>query len=309
MSVELPVRLESASLAIETRALAKRYGKIPALEGVDLEVPEGSVYLLVGPNGAGKTTLLKTLLDLVRADSGEAEVLGMDSRSAGPEVRAQVGYVPERHDWGYPWITVGRLLEHHRVFHPTWDAEYAGRLVRAFDLRLDQGYGKLSKGQRRGVQVAMAMAHRPAVLLLDEPTDGLDPVMRDEMMGLLAGHLAETPTTVLVSTHLVHEFERMADHVGVIRRGRLWAQVPVELLRGRLRRYRAEVPEGWPGPASLDGAVLRRAGSPREVLWTVWGEEREVTRAFSESGATVRDVAPLTLEDATVALLTRKEVA
>jgi ABC-2 type transport system ATP-binding protein len=282
---------------------------VPALESVDLQLPEGGVYLLVGPNGAGKTTLLRILLDLVRADSGTAELLGLDSRRDGPRLRAQAGYVPERHDWGYGWMTVGRLLRHQSVYYPAWDGDYARHLAAAFDIRMEQRYGKLSKGQGRRVQLVMALAHRPPVLIFDEPTDGLDPVMRDEMMGVLAEHLAETPTTVLISTHQVHEFERLADHVGVIRAGVLRAQMPLDRLRRGLRRYRAEVPEGWRGVESLNGAVLRRAGSAREILWTVWGDEAEVVNALSSAGATVREAAALSLEEATVALLSRKESA
>lgn len=309
MKPTLPVRLADGPLVVRTTALSKRYGRVPALNAVDLQVPEGSVYLLIGPNGAGKTTLLRILLDLVQADSGTAELLGLDSRREGPRLRAQVGYVPERHDWGYGWMTVGRLLEHHSVYFPSWDAEYARHLAAAFDIRMEQRYGKLSKGQGRRVQLVMALAHRPPVLVFDEPTDGLDPVMRDEMMGLIAEHLAETPTTTLVSTHLVHEFERLADHVGVIRAGELRAQMPLDLLRRNLRSYRAEVPDGWRGPESLDGAVLRRADSAREILWTVWGEENEVASALSAAGATLRESATLSLEDAAIALLSRKESA
>src|SRR5690349_8760415 len=146
MTPTLPVRLEEGALAVRTSALSKRSGGAPAVESVDLQLPEGSVYLLVGPNGAGKTTLLRILLDLVRADSGTAELLGLDSRREGPRLRAQVGYVPERHDWGYGWMTVGRLLRHHSVYHPGWDADYARHLAAAFDIRMEQRYGKLSRG-------------------------------------------------------------------------------------------------------------------------------------------------------------------
>jgi ABC-2 type transport system ATP-binding protein len=301
------MQLDEGYIAVRTTALTKRYGRLTALDGIDLQLPEGSVYLLVGPNGAGKTTLLRILMDLVTASSGTAELMGLDSRRDGPRLRAQVGYVPERHDWGYGWMTVGRLLDHHRIYFPGWDAEYARHLAEAFDLRPEQRYGKLSKGQARMVQLVMALAHRPPVLLLDEPTDGLDPVMRDELMGHLAEHLAETPTSVLVSTHLVHEFERMADHIGVIRGGRLRAQMPIDLLRRKLLRYRAEVPEGWGGAESLDGAVLRHSGGTREILWTVWGEPADVQEALSASGATVREAAPLSLDEAAIALLSRKE--
>lgn len=206
-------------------------------------------------------------------------------------------------------MPVGELLRQHATYFSAWDPAYAARLARAFDIRSEQRYGRLSKGQARRVQLLLALAHRPAVLLLDEPTDGLDPVMRDETLGLLAEHLAETPTTVLVSTHLVHELETLADHFGAIRDGRLHAQLPVEGLRRGLRRYHAEVPEGWGGVATLNGAVLRRAGAGREIQWTIWGDEAEVVGHLSDAGATVRAATPLTLADAAIALLSRKESA
>jgi len=303
----LPTRLEDGSFAITTHGLTKRYGAQPALEEVSLQVPEGSVYLLVGMNGAGKTTLIRTLLDLVRPTQGDARVLGMRPGADGPMVRAQIGYVPERHDWGYGWMRVDRLLRHHATFFPGWDQAYAERLARFFELPLDRRYGRLSKGQARRVQLLMALAHRPPVLLLDEPTDGLDPVMRDETVGLLAEHLAETPTTVLISTHLVHETETLADHIGVLRAGRLQAQMPVSELHRHLRRYRAEVPEGWQGMQTLNGAVIRRKQTGRELQWTVWGEERSIVDHFARSGATVREASTLSLEQATLALLSRKD--
>ena len=303
----LPTVLEGGPFAITTQELGKRYGKEEALRGVSLQVPEGSVYLLVGPNGAGKSTLIRTLLDLVRATSGSASALGLDPVRDGPRLRAQIGYVPEGIDWGYGWMKVGRMLRHHATFFPAWDAAYAERLVRFFELPLDRRYGTLSKGQMRRAQLVMALAHRPALLLLDEPTDGLDPVTRDETLGLLAEHLAETPTTVLISTHLVHETETLADHVGMLRGGELRAQLSVQELHRGLRRYRADVPEGWSGVGTLNGSVVRRRQTGREAEWTVWGEEREVVGHFTSSGATVREAAPLTLEEATLALLSRKD--
>ena len=307
MTSPLPTRLpDSTQLAVVTHGLTKRYGDLTAVRDLALQVPAGAVYLLVGPNGAGKSTTLKTLLDLVRADDGTAEVFGLDSRRDAPTVRANIGYVPERTDWGYGWMRVGRLLEHHARYFPSWDAEYAARLSRIFELRPERKMGKLSKGQARRVHLTMALAHRPPLLLLDEPTDGLDPLMRDETLGVLAEHLSDTPTTVLLSTHHVEEVERMADHIGVMRDGELRAQMSLTELQSGLRRYRAEVPDGWQGVPTLNGAVLRRIAAPREVQWVVWGAEVDVSRQFLEAGATVRDVAPLSLLDATLALLNPK---
>lgn len=204
-------------------------------------------------------------------------------------------------------MRVGRVLEHHSTYYPTWDTEYAERLANAFDLGMDQKVGKLSKGEARRVHLVMALAHRPPVLLLDEPTDGLDPVMRDETLGLLADHLAETGATMLISTHLVHETERLADHIGVIRGGELQAQLNVDDLRRGLRRYRAEVPTGWTGSPTLNGSVLRRQNASNEIQWTIWGDEGDVLAQLKGSGATVREAAAVSLEDAALAMLSRKE--
>ena len=305
-ALKLPVAIPFGPAAIRGDGVSKRYRKTEALRSVDITVPEGSTYLLVGPNGAGKTTFLRMILDLARPTSGSIEVFGRSPIIDGPQVRAWIGYVPERQDWGYGWMTVGRLLRHHSRFYAAWDQDYADRLIRFFDVPLDHKVMKLSKGQARRVHLIMALAHRPPLLLLDEPTDGLDPVMRDETLGLLASHLAETPTTVLISTHLVHGTETLADHIGVLYGGELRAQMPREHLHRGLKRYRAEVPDGWSGTPGLNGTVLRRKDSDREIQWTIWGDEGEVVERLRSSGATVREVAALSLEDATLSLLARK---
>jgi ABC-2 type transport system ATP-binding protein len=295
-----------ADLAVEARGLAKRFGRRVALERMDLRVPRGSVYVLVGPNGAGKTTTLRILLDLARADRGTASVLGHSTVSEGATVRALCGYVPERQDAGHGWLKVRRLLAHHAAYRTGWDAAYAEELMERLEVRDHTRFGKLSKGEARRVQLVMALAHRPPVLLLDEPTDGLDPVMRDEALTLLSEHVAATEATLLISTHLVYEVEGLGDHLGVLKDGVMRAQLDRETLRRRLRRYTLEVPGDWTAP-SLTDRVVRRAGDGREVAWTLWGEEDEVAERLRGEGAVIRDIDPLTLEEAAVALMAMRE--
>ncbi|HVA57269.1 MAG: ABC transporter ATP-binding protein [Gemmatimonadaceae bacterium] len=302
----LPTRLADGPMAVATHGLTKRFGRLTALDALDLQVPEGAVYLLIGPNGAGKSTTLRVLLDLVRADAGSASVFGLDVGTDGPRIRANVGYVPEHHDWGYAWMRAGQLLRHHAEYFPAWDEAYALRLAALFEVDLARKVGELSKGQSRRVHLVMALAHRPPLLLLDEPIDGLDPIMRDETLGVLADHLSDSPTTVLISTHHVDEIDSLVDHVGAMRAGELRAQLSLADLHAGLRRYRAGVPDGWRGVPTLNGAVLRRTEGPREVQWTVWGREPEITDQLTRAGATVRDVAPVTLHEATLALLNPK---
>jgi ABC-2 type transport system ATP-binding protein len=289
--------------AIETKGLAKRFGRRVALGGLDLVVPRGAVYVLVGPNGSGKTTALRSLLDLVRPDGGTARVLGLDVVSEGARVRALCGHVPERQDSGYAWMTVQRLLAFHASYRSGWDAAYARDLMDRLEVRDHTRFGKLSKGEARRVQLVTALAHRPPVLLLDEPTDGLDPVMREQAVALLSDHIADNETTLLISTHLVYEVEGLGDHLGVLRDGVLTAQLDRETLRRRLRRYTVEVPEGAGESPAVASTLVRREGRGREQAWTVWGEEAEVVGRLSGEGATVRQVDPLKLEEAAIALL------
>lgn len=293
---------QAGAFAVATHGLSKRYGGETALDGVDLRVPDGAVYVLVGANGAGKSTTFKVLMNLERPDAGTVELLGLDTGRRGPLARAQVGYVPEHPGHPYRWMTCGSLLRHVAAYYPEWDSAYALHLGRALGVRPEQKVGALSKGEGRRLQLVMAMAHRPPLLLLDEPTEGLDPVVRRRVLTLLAEHLADTPTTVLVSTHHVHEMESLADHVGVLRDGRLVAQMPRDQLQRTVRRYRVAVPEGWEAPAGLQAGGAQRA-SGREVQWTLVGEEREVRERLALSGAQVREVAALGLEDAALAFL------
>lgn len=298
----------SDAFAVATHGLSMRYGREIALAGVDLRVPEGSVYILIGPNGAGKSTAMKVLLNLERPDAGRAEVFGLDTGSRGPEVRAQIGYVPEQHAHDYGWLTCRRLIGHVAAHYPAWDRAYAARLIDVFGIRLERKAGDLSKGEARRLQWLLALAHRPPLLLLDEPTDGLDPAVRNRTLAQLAEHMADTPTTVVIATHHVHEVDSLADHVGVLREGRLVAQMSRDELRRTVVRYRLDVPEGWQPPSDLPAAGLRRSRSGRDAQWTLPGEPADVIARLTAAGATVREAMPLSLEEAALAFLA-EEVA
>lgn len=294
---------QAGDYAVATHGLSKRYARKPALEHVELRVPDGAVYALVGINGAGKSTLFKALMNLERPDAGTAEVFGLDTGRKGPEVRAQVGYVPDRPHAPYPSMTCARLLRHAAAFYPAWDHAYADHLAHTLGVVKEQRVGGLSTGETRRLQLVLALAHRPSLLLLDEPTDGLDPVVRRRALALLAEHLADAPATVLIATHHIHELDTLADHVGVLRDGRLIAQMPREELQRTVRSYQFEVPDSWQMPRELQATALRRSSAGRDVRCTLVGEEREVTRRLAAAGASVRQVSTLALEDAALAFL------
>ena len=294
--------LDAADAAVRTRALTKRFGRVTALDGVDLTVPAGSVYLLAGPNGAGKTTTTRILLDLARPTSGDVEVLGMSPHTRGAESRALVGYVPERTDIGYGWMRVDRLLEHHAKFRTAWDADYARELSDALEVETTRKFGKLSKGNSRRVQLVMALAHKPRLLILDEPTDGLDPLMRERVLGLLAAHARRFQSTMMISTHLIHEADRMATHVAVIDRGRVILQAARDEMKRNVRRYFVT---RLPGdtPALLQPLVVTRTETEEGTEMVLWGEESRTGVVLRDAGIEVLESAPLTLEQTAVAFL------
>jgi ABC-2 type transport system ATP-binding protein len=288
---------------IETSGLSRSFGNVAAVSDLTLTVPEGAIYLLAGENGAGKTTIVRMLLGILRPDAGEAHVAGVQSGPRGG-VRANIGYVPESHEVSYGRMRIGHLLAHEASYRRTWDDAYAAHLVRELGIDATRRVGALSKGELRRVQIVVALAHRPRVLLLDEPTDGLDPLVRDTVLRLLVEHVSDTPTTVLVATHVVHEMEQLADHAGVLRAGRLLTQVTRDELRAKLRRYRFQAPTDWQPPVLH---VAHRNGGPGEREWTVWGDESTVVSRLRESGAAIAAASPLSLHDAVLTLLRLKE--
>ena len=286
--------------ALATRGLSRRLGSGFAVRDLSLSVPAGSVYGLLGPNGAGKTTTLRLVLDLLHPDAGEVEILGIDARRYPAEARRRVGYVPERP--GLPeWMTVRRAMQHHAVFFPGWSATAAEELRRRMALPADRPVRQLSKGQAGKLSLLLALAHRPHLLLLDEPTDGLDPVARRDFLEMLLEYVADTGATVLVSSHLVHELERIADWIGVMDGGALVAEMPMEAFRGSIKRLRVDADAA--GAADLPFTVLSRVDRGREALWSVRGWEPGMEAVLAGRGIGLSGVVDLDLEECYVELL------
>jgi len=286
--------------ALLTRGLSRRVSRGFAVADVSMTVPAGAIYGLLGPNGAGKTTTLRLVLDLLRPDRGEVEILGVDARRHPARARMRVGYVPERPAMP-EWMTVERVMRHHAAFYPGWDPAYAGALRGRLRLDPGQRVRHLSKGEAGKLGLLLALSHHPALLLLDEPTDGLDPVARREFTELLLEYVSDTGATVLISSHLVHELERFADRVGVMDGGRLVAETPLEALRGSIKRLRVEAAPGMLGP--LPFTLLSREPHGREEVWAVRGWEPGMGGDLATRGVALRGVMDLDLEECYVALL------
>jgi ABC-2 type transport system ATP-binding protein len=291
--------------AIEIRQLHYRAGKAFEIKDLDLHVPTGAIYGFLGPNGSGKTTTIRLVLGLLRPLGGRITVLGEPMPEAAPTVLARVGYVPEQPHLD-PTLTVGETLRFQAAFYPTWDAPHAAELLRQFRLDEQRPFGRLSKGQKAKLMILLALAQRGELLVLDEPTDGLDPVVRRDILAALLEYVSQRQATVFISSHLVHELERICDWVAVMDDGRLVTEVPMEQLKNGTKRLRVA---GAPAilaaplpPFVLLGREPANGGSVAET-WTVRGWDPGMAVYFDTIGATLQDVIDLDLEDGFVELL------
>src|ERR1700761_712642 len=278
-------------LAIETRDLVKRYGSIAAVDGLSLSVPLGAVYALVGRNGSGKTTTIRMLLDLALPDAGTARVLGMDCHTERMRVLERVGYVSDRPLLG-SW-TGEQLVRFNRGFYPRWSDELVARYVRVFDIPMKQRFRNLSRGNQTKMWLMLALAQQPDVLILDEPTAGLDPVVTDQLLRVLVEDVAAEERTVFMSSPHLSEIERIADWVGVIDKGQLLLEAPMEELRTRFRRIQVAGVSEMVAP----GAAMRVRQSGASTEYVVRDGAEEFVDALERGGATVLQSSPMNLSE------------
>jgi ABC-2 type transport system ATP-binding protein len=281
-------------LTIETRGLVKRYRNVDAVNGLSLSVPRGAIYALVGRNGSGKTTTIRMLLDLARPDSGTARVLSMDSHAEHVTVMERVGYVSDRPLMG-GW-TGEQLVRFNRGFYPRWSDELVARYVQVFEIPMKQKFRNLSRGNQTKMWLLLALAHQPEVLILDEPTAGLDPVVTDQLLRVLVEDVASEGRTVFLSSHHLAEVERIADWVGMIDKGRLLLEAPMEELRAKFRRIQvAGVVAGVAESAPAAAMRVRRSGGSTEYV--VRDGAEEFVDALEREGATVLQSSPMNLSE------------
>jgi ABC-2 type transport system ATP-binding protein len=234
--------------SIATHSLTRTYGRHTALKDVTLSVEPGSVYALVGPNGAGKTTLIQLLMNLQLATSGTAEVLGLPSGEVRGAALNRIGYVSENQEMPES-MTVGGFLDYLRPFYPTWDHELEQQLLRDFTLPLDRKLRHLSRGMRMKAAFVSTLSYRPALLVLDEPFSGLDPLVRDELVQGLLDRIGET--TLFLSSHDLAEIESFASHVGYLEQGSLLFSEEMTTLSNRFRQVEFRIDASGAPPPGL----------------------------------------------------------
>jgi len=244
---------------VDVSNLSRSFGHQTALDGVSFRATAGQVYGLVGSNGAGKTTLLKHLLGLLRAASGSVSVFGLDPVRDPVGVLGRVGYLSEERELP-EWMRVDELMRYTQAYHPTWDASYARELLETFALDPAKKIKELSKGMRAQAGLIAAVAHRPELLILDEPSSGLDVVVRRDILDAIVRTVADDGRTVIFSSHLLDEVERMSDHVTLMHQGRVALSGVLDDVRRDYQRSRVRFAEPFDQPPVLDTALVMEGG-------------------------------------------------
>src|SRR5215831_13551663 len=248
--------------ALETQGLGRRYGSQWALQGCTLEIPRGTVTALVGPNGAGKTTLLRLAVGLTRPSAGSVRVFGLDPREQAAEALPRVGFLAQEHPL-YGGFTVEEMLRFGRELNPSWDDDSARDRIAALDLPLKKKVRSLSGGQRAQVALTLALAKRPELLLLDEPVASLDPLARREFLQSVVEAVAETGMTVLLSSHLVADLERVCDHIVILSHSRTVLAAPIDDVVSEHRILTG--PRNDPDAVARVHAVIRARHTERQT--------------------------------------------
>ena len=278
---------------IEVKELHKSFDGFEALRGLNIHVPRGAVYGLVGPNGAGKSTVIRHLAGICRQDSGEVLIDG-EPVYENPAVKAKLAYIPDD-IFFYGAATIRDMKNLYRTMIPTFSDERFEKLREAFPLDEKRAMRRLSKGMQKQAAFWIALSCCPEVILLDEPVDGLDPVMRRQVWSLLLQDVAERGTTVLVSSHNLRELEDVCDHVGIMDKGSMLLERPLAALQENTVKIQLALPDGAELPEGLDILHETRTGRLRQLI--LRGSGDELTARLSACNPFFLDVLPLSLEE------------
>ncbi|MBP3985161.1 ATP-binding cassette domain-containing protein [Pseudoxanthomonas helianthi] len=297
----------STDYVIETRALSKRYGSKLALDHLDLAVPRGRIHAIVGANGAGKSTLFRILLGFMPPTAGEARILGRDSQRLTPNDRSRVGFVNEEHTLP-GWMRVTQVSAMQRNLYPRWNQSAFDGVIGHYNVLPEQKISQLSRGERAGFNLALALAQGPELLVLDEPTLGLDVVAKRAFLESLMYSNATDECTVIYCSHQMEEIERVADNLIILERGQLKNMSAPEDFCARVTHWVADVPFKGPDPRSVPGLLeVQRLDGLHHYL--VLDQDDGFEQFLRNSGARNVQSMPVSLDRAVNAFLTKNHAA
>ena len=292
----------STDSVIEVTGLSRSFGKKVALQNINLTVRPGQVFGLVGENGAGKTTLIRHLLGAYVAKTGSVRVFGMDPVSNPVSVLGRIGYLSEDRDLPL-WMRLRELMAYTAAFYPDWDQPYAESLRNRFGLPLDAKIKQLSRGEKAKAGLLVALAHRPELLLLDEPSSGLDAVARKDILGEVIRSVADEGRTVIFSSHLLDEVERVSDHIAMIHDGVVTLDMSMDDMKACHHRFVIRFSEGRTSFPDVPG-LLHAEGSDKEWRVLCVGALDELNGLLQETGGQIVDTTVPTLDEIFVARAT-----
>ena len=281
---------------VEMTKVSKAFGSTQALDEVSLGVPAGRIIGLLGANGAGKSTLLRTIIGLYLPDSGRVVTFGCVARDLGPRELARIGYVHQEGEL-LNWMTVGQLIRYVSVYYPDWNRGLEERYVADFEVNTSARVGSLSPGERQKVAILIAIGFEPELLILDEPASALDPIARARFLDLLLELIQTQDRTIIISSHILSDVEKVIDHVVIMDRGRIICDRNFAELREQYHRIRLTALHG-PLPAQLPFVgVLHCQRNDAEALLTVQNQSIQSIEDQARSIDCQADIHPLPLED------------
>jgi len=280
---------------IEVEGLVKYFGGRCVLDGIDLMVPRGCIYGLLGRNGSGKTTMIRILLGLEPATRGRTALLGQDSTALSAQTHGRIGYVAEGHNLIQNY-RVQRLINLCKALSLQWDGEFFGRLIETFRLPMDRKVKEMSAGMRAQLNLALALAIEPELLILDDPTLGLDTVARRQFLELAIDLIQKQNRTILFSSHILSDVERIADRVGILMAGKIVVDCELDDLKDRVRKLRVIFPKELPGDLYLT-EIINRQDRGREMVLTVANWNARKQTILDTFGPETCTELPMSLED------------
>ena len=278
---------------IEVRNVLKEFDGFRALDDLNMTVPTGSVYGLVGPNGAGKSTIIRHLTGIYRQDAGEILVDGAPVFE-NPGVKSRIAYIPDEIFY-YANASIREMMDFYRSIYPHFDAERFKKLADVFGLDPKRQMRRLSKGMQKQAAFWIAVSLRPEILILDEPVDGLDPVMRRQIWSIIMADVAENGTTVLVSSHNLRELEDVCDSVGIMNKGKIMIERSLDELQENIVKIQLALPDGESLPEGLD--ILHKSNTGRLQSLIMHGTQEDLTEKLQSAHPLFIDAVPLTLEE------------